>query len=76
MTPCLWIPPLYAIREQIGKVRSLYPDIKYKTHWNTVIVGSDVSDDELRRMIGMSYDLIKPKVGKHLNGTTKLNTLE
>ena len=35
-----------------------------KTHWNTVIVGSDVSDDELKRMIGMSYDLIKPKVRK------------
>jgi len=33
-----------------------------KTHWNTVILGSDVSDDELKTMIGKSYDLIKPKV--------------
>ena len=35
-----------------------------KTHWNTVIIDSDVSDYELKRMIGMSYDLIKPKVRK------------
>jgi len=32
-----------------------------KEHWNTVVVGSDVADDALRRQIKNSYDLIKPK---------------
>ena len=35
-----------------------------KTHWNTVTLGGDVSDDELKRMIEQSYDLIKPKIRK------------
>ncbi|MDR3344490.1 MAG: MmcQ/YjbR family DNA-binding protein [Oscillospiraceae bacterium] len=33
-----------------------------KTHWNTVMVDSDVPEDELCRRIQASYDLIKPKV--------------
>lgn len=33
-----------------------------KTHWNTVIVGLDVPDVEIKRQIEMSYDLIKPKI--------------
>ena len=32
-----------------------------KTHWNTVYLGGDVPDGELKRMIAASYDLIKPK---------------
>jgi predicted DNA-binding protein (MmcQ/YjbR family) len=40
-----------------------------KTHWNTVRLGGDspnrhicdVPEEELRRMIGKSYDLTKPK---------------
>ncbi len=35
-----------------------------KRHWNTVIMGGDVPDDEIKRMIDHSYDLIKPKVRK------------
>ena len=35
-----------------------------KTHWNTVTLGGDVPEDELKRMIKRSYDLIKPKVRK------------
>lgn len=35
-----------------------------KEHWNTVIVGSDVPEDELQRQIGQSYALIKPKTRK------------
>ena len=35
-----------------------------KTHWNTIIIGSDVPDEEIRRQIGMSYDLVKPKARK------------
>ena len=38
-----------------------------KTHWNTVIIGGDVPDSELKRMIEHSYDLIKPKVRKRKN---------
>ena len=33
-----------------------------KQHWNTVVMGSDVPDDELCRQIENSFDLIKPKV--------------
>jgi predicted DNA-binding protein (MmcQ/YjbR family) len=35
-----------------------------KTHWNTVIIGADVTDEEVKRMIETSYDLIKPKAKK------------
>ncbi len=35
-----------------------------KTHWNTITIGGDVPVDELKRMVGNSYDLIKPKVRK------------
>lgn len=33
-----------------------------KAHWNTVTIGADVPDEELKRQVGNSYDLIKPKV--------------
>jgi predicted DNA-binding protein (MmcQ/YjbR family) len=33
-----------------------------KDHWNTVVIGGDVPEDELKRMIERSYDLIKPRV--------------
>ncbi len=33
-----------------------------KTHWNTVTLGGDVPDAELRPMIESSYKLIKPIV--------------
>jgi predicted DNA-binding protein (MmcQ/YjbR family) len=33
-----------------------------KEHWNSVIIGADVPDEEIKRQIGNSYDLIKPKV--------------
>jgi predicted DNA-binding protein (MmcQ/YjbR family) len=36
-----------------------------KTHWNTVYIGGDVPDEELRRMIENSYELIKPKIRKN-----------
>lgn len=35
-----------------------------KVHWNTVYLNGDVPEDELKRMIEHSYDLIKPKVRK------------
>ncbi|MCL2717934.1 MAG: MmcQ/YjbR family DNA-binding protein [Lachnospiraceae bacterium] len=35
-----------------------------KTHWNTITPGGDVPENELKRMIEQSYDLIKPKVRK------------
>jgi predicted DNA-binding protein (MmcQ/YjbR family) len=35
-----------------------------KVHWNTVSLDGDVPEEEFRRMIGMSYDLIKPNVRK------------
>jgi len=33
-----------------------------KEHWNTVTLGGDIPDEELKWMIEKSYDLIKPKV--------------
>jgi len=38
-----------------------------KTHWNTVTLGGDVPEDELKRMIEQSYDLIKPKPKRGMN---------
>ena len=35
-----------------------------KAHWNTIIIGGDVPDEQLERMITHSYDLIKPKTRK------------
>jgi predicted DNA-binding protein (MmcQ/YjbR family) len=32
-----------------------------KVHWNTIIVGSDVPDEEIKRQTLRSYNLIKPK---------------
>ena len=38
-----------------------------KEHWNTVILGGDVPDEMLERMVGQSYDLIKPKARRSKN---------
>lgn len=35
-----------------------------KEHWNTVMLGGDVPDDELFSMIQHSYELTKPKMKK------------
>jgi len=32
-----------------------------KAHWNTITLGGDVPEDDLKRMIECSYGLIKPK---------------
>jgi len=48
-------------------LRSVYKSVipgwhMNKTHWNTVVMGGDVPEEEMKRMIGHSYDLIKPKL--------------
>jgi predicted DNA-binding protein (MmcQ/YjbR family) len=50
-------------------LRSAFADVTLgyhmnKTHWNTVTIGGDVTDDELRRQIEHSYKLIQPKAKK------------
>jgi len=35
-----------------------------KVHWNTVTLGGDVPEKELKRMVGNSCDLIKPEMRK------------
>lgn len=50
-------------------LRQVYKDLTpayhmNKMHWNTVILDGDVPEDELKRMIERSYDLIKPKARK------------
>jgi len=47
-------------------LRQAHKDIKPDGHmdnryWNTVTLGGDVPEDELKFMIKRSYDLIKPK---------------
>jgi predicted DNA-binding protein (MmcQ/YjbR family) len=42
-----------------------------KTHWNAVTLGGDVPEEELKRMVGRSYDLIKPKTRKAKTLTNK-----
>ena len=50
-------------------LRQIYNDITpgwhmNKVHWNTVMPGGDVPEDELKQMIKQSYWLIKPKTKK------------
>ena len=50
-------------------LRQAYTDVEpgfhmNKTHWNTVYIGGDVPEDELKRMIENSYDLTRPKARK------------
>lgn len=47
-------------------LRQIYNDVipgyhMNKHHWNTVVIGGDVSEQDLYGMIQHSYDLIKPK---------------
>jgi len=56
---------------EADSLRQMFADVTpayhmNKTHWNTIASGGDVSDEALRRMVGRSYDLIKPKVRKRL----------
>ena len=45
-----------------GAFESIIPGFHMnKRHWNTVIIGGDVPDDEIWRMVEESYSLIKPK---------------
>jgi len=37
-------------------------------HWNTVVVGGDVPEEEIKRMVSNSCDLIKPKARREQNG--------
>lgn len=32
-----------------------------KTHWNTLVMDSDVPEEEIKRQIGSSYDLVRKK---------------
>jgi len=38
-----------------------------KEHWNTVMLGGNVPDEVLMRMVEQSYDLIKPKARRQKN---------
>ena len=53
-------------------LRQIYRDVlpgyhMNKTHWNTVVTGGDVLKDDLRRMIEISYNLVKPKEKRRKN---------
>jgi predicted DNA-binding protein (MmcQ/YjbR family) len=47
-------------------LRQIYADVTpgfhmNKEHWNTAVLGGDVPDEALMRMVERSYDLVKPK---------------
>ena len=47
------------------KYRAVLPGYySNKNHWNTIIVGKDVPNDEIKKMIRMSYDLVTPQKKK------------
>jgi predicted DNA-binding protein (MmcQ/YjbR family) len=53
-------------------LRQVYNDLTpgyhfNKRHWNTIFVGGDVPEQEIRDMIQESYDLIKPSNKKMRN---------
>ena len=50
----------YFLRQAYTSVTPAYH--MNKEHWNTIIIGGDVPEDELKQMINKSYDLIKPIV--------------
>jgi predicted DNA-binding protein (MmcQ/YjbR family) len=52
----------YFLRQAFADVTPAYH--MNKVHWNTVTLGGDVPEEDLKRMVGNSYDLIKPKVRK------------
>ena len=55
-------------------LRQIYVDLTpgyhmNREHWNTVVLGGDVPDEALMRMVERSYELIKPKVRRpHRDG--------
>jgi predicted DNA-binding protein (MmcQ/YjbR family) len=49
----------YSLRQIFKDVTPAYH--MNKVHWNTVTIGGDVPDEDIRFMIGQSYGLIKPK---------------
>jgi predicted DNA-binding protein (MmcQ/YjbR family) len=40
-----------------------------KTYWKTIMLAGDVQEQALKRMIGQSYDLIKPKRPRGIRNT-------
>ncbi len=54
---------------EAGFLRQAFADVApayhmNKEHWITAILGGSVPDEEIKGMIGRSYDLIKPKARK------------
>lgn len=43
-----------------------------KAHWNTISLQSDVSDEEIRKMIDQSYELIVNSLTKKLKTELEL----
>jgi len=54
-------PPalIFVLRDKYKAVLPGY--YSNKMHWNTIIHGKDVSDEEIKKMIQMSYDLVTPQ---------------
>jgi len=54
-------PPalIFVLRDKYKAVLPGY--YSNKMHWNTIIPGKDVPDEEIKKMIQMSYDLVTPQ---------------
>jgi len=57
-------PPvmIYSLRDKYKAVVPGY--YSNKDHWNTVILNKDVPDEEIKKMIMISYDLVTPQKKK------------
>lgn len=50
------------------KYRSVQPGFHMnKTHWNTVFISDEISENQLKEWIKHSYDLVKAKLPKSTN---------
>jgi len=52
---------------EAGILRQIFADVTpayhmNKTHWNTITLGGDVPENELKQMIERSFNLTKPKM--------------
>jgi len=50
---------IYVLRDQYKAVLPGY--YSNKDHWNTIIIGKDFPDSELKNMIALSFELVSPK---------------
>ena len=57
-------------RDLRGRYASVLPGYHMnKDHWNTVVTGGDISDDKVRELVDLSYDLVVAKLPKKVRAS-------